>query len=117
MREGEFEVLGDELLDVGPADIVRLLDFDHLQDLSWSQHLQTTRNISKVERRTYVNRPEPRTMSTGHILVHGLHGVAARHLAVLLVHVVRAGAGVVAQPDAEVLHLLRLLLVDLRRHH
>ena len=62
---------------------------------------------------TYVNRPESRTMSRRHVFVHSLHGITARHLAILLVHVVRAGAGVVAEPDAEVLDFLWLLLVDL----
>lgn len=36
---------------------------------------------------------------------------------VLSVHVVGSAAGVVAQPDAEVLHLQRRLLVDLTRKH
>lgn len=55
-------------------------------------------------------------MPRSHVLVHGLYGVAARHLAVLLVHVVRAGAGVVADPDTEVLDLGWALLVDLPHH-
>ena len=40
MRERELEVGGHQLLDVWPADVVRLLDLDHTQDLdgapSWS---------------------------------------------------------------------------------
>lgn len=62
-----------------------------------------------------MNRPEPRPMPARHILIHGLHGITPRHLAVLLIHVVRAGAGVVAEPDTEVLDFLRLLFVDLSR--
>lgn len=33
MWEGEFEVLGEQLLDIGPADVVGLFDLDYLQDL------------------------------------------------------------------------------------
>lgn len=33
MREREFEVLGEELLDVGALDVVGLLEFDDLEDL------------------------------------------------------------------------------------
>lgn len=52
------------------------------------------------------------TVRSGHLLVALLHSAEERSVTVLLVHVVRAGAGVVAQPDAVVLHLL-VLLVDL----
>lgn len=52
-------------------------------------------------------------MAGGHVLVHGLDSLASRHLAVLLVHVVGAGARVVADPDAEVLDLQGVGLVDL----
>lgn len=55
-------------------------------------------------------------MSGCHILVQGLDGIRSRHLTVLLVHVVGAGAGVVSDPDTEVLDLQRALLVDLRRN-
>lgn len=57
--------------------------------------------------------PETRAVTGGHVLVERLDGVGAGHLAVLLVHVVGAGARVVADPDTEVLHLERVLLVDL----
>jgi hypothetical protein len=50
----------------------------------------------------------------GHVLVEGLDGVGTGHLTVLTVHVVGTGAGVVADPDANVLDLERVLLVDLR---
>lgn len=33
MRKGEFEVLGEELLDVWASDICGLLNFDDLEDL------------------------------------------------------------------------------------
>lgn len=33
MRKGEFEVLGEQLLDVWAPDICRLLDFNDLKDL------------------------------------------------------------------------------------
>lgn len=42
-------------------------------------------------------------MPRRHILVHALHRIGAGELAVLLVHVVCAGARVVAEPDAKVL--------------
>lgn len=57
---------------------------------------------------------EARTVTGGHVLVEGLDGVGAAHLTELLVHVVGTGAGVVTNPDAEVLDLERALLVDLR---
>jgi len=62
-----------------------------------------------------MNRPESSTMSRSHILVQCLHCVCPGHLAVLLVHVVRTGTGVVANPDAEILDFLRTFLVDLSR--
>lgn len=62
---------------------------------------------------THVDRPETRTMPRRHILVQAPHGVRARQLAVLLVHVVRARARIVPDPDTEVLHLQGLLFVDL----
>ncbi len=33
MRKREFEVLCEELLDVGALDVIGLLEFDNLQDL------------------------------------------------------------------------------------
>jgi hypothetical protein len=62
---------------------------------------------------TYLNLPEARSVTGGHILVKGIDGGNTGHLTVLLVHVVSAGAGVVADPDTEVLDLLGALLVDL----
>lgn len=63
---------------------------------------------------TYVDGSEASAVASGHVGVQGLDGVGARHLTVLLVHVVGAGARVVADPDAEVLDLLGVLLVELR---
>lgn len=62
---------------------------------------------------TYVDVPEAGTVAGGHVRVERLGGVHPRHLTVLLVHVVGAGPRVVADPDAEVLDLLGVLLVDL----
>ena len=52
-------------------------------------------------------------MASSHVLVEGLDGVRTSELTELLVHVVGSRAGVVAEPDAEVLDLQGLLLVDL----
>lgn len=60
-----------------------------------------------------MDRPEAGAVAGGHIGVEGLDGVCPGHLTVLAVHVVGAGAGVVADPDTEVLDLLGVLLVDL----
>jgi hypothetical protein len=62
---------------------------------------------------TYVNGPEAGSMSGCHILVHSLNSICSRHLTVLLVHVVGTRAGVVSDPDTEVLDLHGALLVDL----
>lgn len=52
-------------------------------------------------------------MAGGHVLIEGVDGLGPGHLAVLLVHVVGTRARVVADPDTEVLDLLRSLLVNL----
>ena len=93
MRHGELEVLGQELLDVRATDILLLVDLNNLED---------------------VDRPEARAVAGGHVLVKRVDGGAAGHLTVLLVHVVGAGARVVADPDSEVLDLHGVLLVDLQ---
>jgi hypothetical protein len=62
---------------------------------------------------TYVDGAETGTVTGSHVLVEGLNSVAAGHLTELLVHVVGAGAGVVADPDTEVLDLEGTLLVNL----
>ena len=62
-----------------------------------------------------MDRSEAGTMPGSHVLVEGLDGVCPRCLAVLFVHVVGTGAGIVADPDAKVLDLLGALLVDLEQ--
>ena len=69
-----------------------------------------------MRRETYVDRSEAGTVAGGHVLVEGLDSLAAGHLAVLLVHVVVAGARVVADPDTKVLDFHGVLLMDLQRH-
>lgn len=67
---------------------------------------------------TYVDTPESSTMSRSHILVQCLDSISAAQFSVLLVHVVRAGARVVTDPDAKVLDLERALLMDdIERHN
>lgn len=61
-----------------------------------------------------MDRPEAGTVAGSHVLVQSLDGLSAGHLTVLLVHVVGTGAGVVADPDTEVLDLERVLLGDLK---
>lgn len=51
-------------------------------------------------------------MSSRHILIQRLDGIRPAHLAILLVHIVGARPGIVADPDAEVLDLEGPLLVD-----
>lgn len=53
-------------------------------------------------------------MPGSHVLVETLDGVRAGELAILLVHVVCTRAGVVTEPDTEVLYLQRLLFVNLQ---
>jgi hypothetical protein len=48
-----------------------------------------------------------------HVLVQSLDGICTRELTELLVHVVGAGARVITEPNAKVLDLQGLLLVDL----
>ena len=57
--------------------------------------------------------PETSTVAGSHVGVERLDSICSGQLTVLLVHVVRAGTGVVAQPDTEVLDLQGLLLVNL----
>lgn len=94
MRQREFEVLREQLLNVRSSDVVRLLHLNDLQD---------------------VNGSEARPVTGSHILIHGFNSVAASHFAVLFVHVVGARAGVVAKPNPEILHLHRVLLMDLSK--
>jgi hypothetical protein len=64
---------------------------------------------------SYVNRAEPGTVTGRHILVQSLDGIRSGQLTVLLVHVVRARARVVSDPDAKVLDPQGILLWDLGR--
>lgn len=75
---------------------------------------QQCRITAKPISKTYVDRPEASTVAGGHIGVEGLDGGNAGSLAVLLVHVVGAGARVVTDPDTEVLDLEGVLLGDLK---
>ena len=52
-------------------------------------------------------------MASSHVLVEGLDGVRTSELTELLVHIVGSRAGVVTEPDTEVLDLQRFFLVDL----
>ena len=61
----------------------------------------------------YVDRPEARTVPGGHVLVEALDSVCPRKFTELLVHVMRSGARIITQPNAEVFHLQGLLFVDL----
>ena len=61
----------------------------------------------------YLDVPEAGAVTGSHILVKSIDVGNTGHLTVLLVHVVSAGAGVVAYPDAEILDLLGALLGDL----
>jgi hypothetical protein len=110
VRKGEAETFGDELLEVWSLDEIGRGELDDFEDLL--QQLSARLPGTKVSRSTYVNRPEPRAMSGGHILVQSLHSIRPAHLTILLVHVVRTRSRIVADPDAEVLDLERSLLVD-----
>ena len=71
-------------------------------------------NSASASGYTHVDRPEAGTVASSHVLVEGLDGICTSKLTELLVHVVGAGARVVTEPDAEVLDLQGLLLVDLK---
>lgn len=75
MRKREFEVLGEELLDVGALDVVGLLEFNNLEDLFAVQLVYIFEMREQVE--TYVDGPETGSMSGGHILVHGLNCIGS----------------------------------------
>lgn len=62
---------------------------------------------------SYVDGAEAGTVAGSHVLVQGVDSGGSRQLTVLLVHVVGTRAGVVADPDTEVLDLQGVLLVDL----
>lgn len=60
-----------------------------------------------------MDRPEAGTVAGSHVGVESLDRCGSGQLTVLLVHVVRARAGVIADPDTEVLDLQGVLLRDL----
>lgn len=117
MGQREAQVLGQKLLDVGALDIVGLLELDDAEDLyELSAYHRTFLALGLRPTGagdTYVDGPETGTVAGSHVLVESLHSLGPGHLAVLLVHVVGAGARVVADPNAEVLDLKGVLLVDL----
>ena len=94
MRHRERQFRLEELSNVRTTDVGRL-DFGHLDD---------------------VNRGESGPVTGSHVLVAGGDGIRASQFSVLLVHVVSAGARVVAEPDAKVFDRLGLLLKDLPTH-
>ena len=62
-----------------------------------------------------MDRTEAGTVPGSHVLVEALDGIGTREFTELLVHIVCTGTRVVTEPDAKVLDLHGLLLVDL--HH
>lgn len=63
----------------------------------------------------YVNRPKSSSMSCCHVLVKCLYRIRPGHLPIFLIHIMRSGARVVADPDPKVLDLLWALLMYLDR--
>lgn len=110
MWQRELESRLHQLLNVGAADICRLLNLDNADDLN--NEVRTMKMLGCLK--TYVDGPETGTMPSGHILVHALDSICTCQLAELLVHVMCSGTGVVAQPDTKVLDFQRFLFVNLR---
>ena len=73
VRKGEFEVLGEELLDVWALDIIGLLELDDREDLG-SVSILCGRVVGDL---TYVNGTETGAMSGSHILVHSLNSIGS----------------------------------------
>jgi hypothetical protein len=112
--ERERQVLGGELLDVGTLDVLSLLELDNSEDLRrLLVKIPLTAPGQDSGYATYVDRSESSTVAGGHVGVERVDSIGSRQLAVLLVHVVGTGAGVVSDPDTEVLDLQGVLLVDL----
>lgn len=61
-----------------------------------------------------MNRTEASTVPGGHVLVEALDSIGAREFTEFLVHVVCTGTRIITDPDAKILDLHRLLLVNLR---
>ena len=111
MGKGELEVGGEQLLNVGAANILGLLNLNDTEDLNRMKEIR--QNSERRGKYTYVDRPEAGTVTGSHVLVHALDSIGAGELTVLLVHVVGTGSRVVSEPDTKVLDFQRLLLVDL----
>jgi hypothetical protein len=80
-----------------------------------SMPVQASHQRQKIRKSTDVDGPETSTVTSRHVLIKGFHRIRATELTELLVHVVCARARVVAKPYTEVLHLQRLLFVDLKK--
>lgn len=92
MWQWEFQILGQELLDVLSLDVGGLFDLSDLQDVDGSKSS---------------------SVSSSHVLVKGFDSGDSANISDFLVHVVSTGSGVVSDPDAEVLDLGWVSLVDL----
>lgn len=114
-RESDLRVV--ELLDVRTARLGRGDRF-HLDDLQndegerKKQRVNGTQSRGHVSAIPYLDRVGTGTVTGGHVTVALRDGTANGQVTVLAVHVVRTGARIVTQPDAEVLHLQRRLLQD-----
>jgi len=91
MRQRELELGRQELLDVRTSD-TGVSESSHLDDLDAA---------------------EASAMAGSHVLIELVDSADTRDIAELFVDVVRASAAVVATQNAKVLHLCRLLLVNL----
>lgn len=80
----EFQVLGQELLDVLSLDVFGLLQLNNLQDV----------DVSKSG-----------SVSSSQVLVHSLDSTNSGDVSVFLVHVVDTRSGFVSDPDTESLNL------------
>lgn len=74
MRERESELFGEELFHVWAFDVDRLFDFDNFEDLIQSVRIS---HLDRVWDVTYMNRPEPCSMSSSHVLVESIHGLGS----------------------------------------
>jgi len=74
-------------------------------------------NEAKSNWSTYVDATETCAMASGHVLVQALDSVGTSEFSELFIHVVRATARVVTNPNAKVLHFERFALVNLMYPH
>lgn len=91
MRQWEFQIRFQKLLNVWSSDVILLLDLDNFED---------------------VNRATSRSVPRSHIFVKRVNSVDPAELPVLFVHIVRSTSRVVPNPDTKVLDLQRLLLMN-----